>query len=118
MSERGDIEYLKDILEAIKRIQTFTRNMGQEDLLDDLKTQDAVLRNLEIIGEAVKNISSDVRSEYPDIEWRKISGMRDKIIHMYFGVNWDIVWDVIENELPKLKKEVQNCLKELEKEKN
>lgn len=114
MSERGDIEYLKDILEAIKRIRMFTENMDQEDLFDDIKTQDAVLRNLEIIGEAVKNISSEVRSEYADMEWKKISGMRDKIIHMYFGVNWDIVWDVIVNELPKLKKEVQNCLEDLE----
>ncbi len=91
----------------------FTRDMGQEDLLDDLKTQDAVLRNLEIIGEAVKNVSSDVKEEHPHTEWRKIGGMRDKIIHMYFGVNWDIVWDVIENKLPKLESDIQACLEDL-----
>lgn len=117
MSERGDLEYIKDILEAIHRIKDFTRGMNQEEVLEDLKTRDAVLRNLEIIGEAVKNISSETKAEHPDIEWKKIGGMRDKIIHMYFGVNWDILWDVIEEKLPELEKDVKTCLKELGEEK-
>jgi len=113
MSKRGDKESLEDILEAINRIELFTKGMGQEELLDDLKTQDAVLRNLEIIGEAVKNISIDIKDDNPQVEWRKIGGMRDKIIHMYFGVNWDIVWDVVENKLPKLEKDVHSCLEDI-----
>lgn len=102
MSERGDIEFLKDISEAIKRIDDYTKNMGYEDFLEDIKTQDAVVRNIEIIGEAAKNISLDFKYQHDDIEWRKIAGMRDKIIHFYFGVNLDIVWDVIQTKLPNL----------------
>ncbi len=116
MSDRGDLEYLRDILEATNRINDFTRGMDQEDVLEDLKTRDAVLRNLEIIGEAAKNISSETKDEYSTVEWKKISGMRDKIIHMYFGVNWDIVWNVIEEKLPELERDAENCLKKLEKE--
>ena len=114
MSKRGDPEYLKDILEAIYRIQTFIQGLDQEELLNDLKTQDAVLRNLEIIGEAVKNISPKLKEKYSDTDWKKIGGMRDKIIHLYFGVNWDIVLDVVYNKLPKLEKNIESCLKDLE----
>lgn len=114
MSKRGDRECLKDILEAIYRIQMFTQGLDREELLEDLKTQDAVLRNLEIIGEAVKNISSNVKQAHPDIDWRKIGGMRDKIIHMYFGVNWDIVLDVVYDKLPELEQNIESCLEDLE----
>ncbi len=102
MSKRGDIEFLNDIKEAIKRIEAYTKNTDYEIFFKDFKTQDAVVRNIEIIGEAVKNISSDIREKYSDIEWKKIAGMRDKIIHDYFGVNWDIVWDVIINNYQNL----------------
>ncbi len=86
---------LADIEGSIRRIRQYTTDLDYEMFLNDSKTQDAVLRNLEIIGEAVKSISDTLRNDHPEIEWRKIAGMRDKIIHFYFGVNWDIVWAVI-----------------------
>ena len=110
MSERGDTEFLKDIEEAIKRIIDYTYGMEYDDFLDDLKTQDAVLRNIEIIGEAGKNISSVLKEKHPEVEWKNIVGMRDKIIHFYFGVNWDIVWDVVKNKLPILFENIKQLL--------
>ncbi len=76
----------------------------------------AAARSLEIIGEAVKNISSDLKRKHKDVEWKKIAGMRDKIIHYYFGVNWNILWDVIQNKLPDLKSKFDYILKELNSE--
>lgn len=113
MSERGDIEFLKDISEAIKRIEAYTKNMDYEDFLNDIKTQDAVVRNIEIIGEAAKNISQDFKNQHEDIEWRKIAGMRDKIIHFYFGINLDIVWDVIQTKLPDLQIKTNKLIEKL-----
>lgn len=92
MSKRGDRESLSDIKEVIKRIKTYMEKIDYTKFLQDSKTQDAVVRNLEIIGEAVKNISTEIKKKNKDIEWKKIAGMRDKIIHFYFGVNLDIVW--------------------------
>ncbi|MDO9538372.1 MAG: DUF86 domain-containing protein [Thermoplasmata archaeon] len=112
MSKRGDIEFLKDVDEAIKRIMDYTYGIDYEDILEDTKTQDAVLRNMEIIGEAVKNTSSDFKQKHKKIEWKKIAGMRDKVIHFYFGVNWDIVWDVVNNKLPILGEEIMKLLEE------
>ncbi len=112
MSERGDVEFLKDIQEAIKRIESYTEDIGYNEFLKDLKTQDAVVRNIEIIGEAVKNLSSDFREKHDNIEWKKIAGTRDKIIHFYFGVNWDIVWDIIRNRLTALEEEIKEWIEE------
>ncbi len=77
MSRRGDREFLLDVLEACNRIISFTKGMSYEEFLKDLKTQDAVLRNIEIIGEAVKNVSTSLKKRYNEIEWRKIAGIRD-----------------------------------------
>ncbi|MHA1747540.1 MAG: HepT-like ribonuclease domain-containing protein [Promethearchaeota archaeon] len=107
MSRRGDREILKDILEAINRIETYTKNMNYEKFLGDIKPQDAVARNIEIIGEAVKNISSDFKRKHNNINWRSIAGTRDKIIHFYFGIKWDVIWDVVKNELLDLKEEIK-----------
>lgn len=102
MSERFDRDYLLDILEAARRAVTYCEGMTYAQFLDDTKTQDAVTRNLEIMGEAVKNLSGKTRARYPDVPWADIAGMRDRLIHDYFGVNWDIVWEVVKNELPQL----------------
>ena len=112
MSKRGDQEFLCDLIEAIKRIEVYIEKTSYEIFLDDMKTQDAVIRNLEIIGEAIKNLSDDLRLKYKDVEWKKVAGLRDRIIHYYFGVNWEIVWDVIENKLPELKSKIESILKE------
>ena len=76
--------------------------MNYEDFLNDIKTQDAVVRNLEIIGEATKNISNDFKEKYPQIPWKKLAGVRDRLIHHYFGINYDIVWVIVKEELPEI----------------
>ena len=103
MSKRADFELIDDIQEAIRRVEVYTKVMDYEQFLRDTKVQDAVVRNLEIIGEAVKNLSPDFRRKYKDLDWKRIAGFRDRVIHHYFGVNWDIVWDVVRHKVPELK---------------
>ncbi|AOT70559.1 HepT-like ribonuclease domain-containing protein [Geosporobacter ferrireducens] len=94
--------YIEDIITAIGKIRKYTTGMSKEDLIRNELVQDAVIRNLEVIGEAVKKIPDDIRINYKDIPWKKIAGLRDILIHEYFGVNMNIVWDVIENKLQPL----------------
>ena len=115
MPKRGNREFINDIKEAIERIKEYTKGMGYEQFLKDKKTQDAVVRNIEIIGEAAKNLSSDFRRKYSHLDWKKIAGMRDKIIHFYFGVKWDIVWAVIKDKIPTLSEQINNILNELKR---
>ncbi len=100
MSKRTDRECLADIQEAIRRIAFYIEGMCYEDFLADTKTQDAVVRNLEIIGEATKNLSEPLRAKYSHVPWKGMAGLRDRLIHHYFGVNFDIVWHIATNELP------------------
>lgn len=95
--------FIEDILVSIKKIQTYVESLSFEEFSHDEMRIDAVLCNLEIIGEAAGRISSDVREKYPDIEWRKIVGLRNVLIHEYSGVNLKIVRDIIENKLSPLK---------------
>ena len=102
--------YLEDILEAVQKIRAFTQGLSLAALSQDAKTLDAVIRNLEVIGEAVKRLPEPVKQQQPQMEWRKIAGLRDILIHEYFGVNVEVVWDVIEQKLPALGKAVQQLL--------
>lgn len=95
MSKRTDREFLSDILEAVRRIQAYTAGMTFVEFLGDTKTHDAVVRNLEIIGEAVKGVSSEVRERYPGVPWKSMAGVRDRLIHHYFGVSLDVVWEIV-----------------------
>jgi len=106
MSKREDAVVIQDIKEAIKRIMSYTVNMEYADFLQDYKTQDAVVRNIEILGEAVKLLSDEKKRNYPHVPWKDIAGTRDKLIHDYFGVNIDIVWDIAKNEIPYLFKQL------------
>ena len=101
--------YLLHIRDAISKIEEYTKD-GKDGFLNDQKTQDAVIRNLEIIGEAVKNIPPAFKNIYPDPPWREIAGMRDVLIHEYFGVDLKIVWGVVENNIPCLKNEIEQLL--------
>jgi uncharacterized protein with HEPN domain len=103
--------YLQDIVESCQKILRFTDGLNQSDLIRDEKTYDAVVRNLEIIGEAAKHISNELRKQLTGIEWRKIAGMRDLLAHVYFGIDNDILWDVIQNKIPQLAKSVSAFLK-------
>ncbi len=106
MSKRNDNELIEDIKLAINRILTYTENMNYESFSNDFKTQDAVIRNLEIIGEAAKLITENTKMRFPKIPWKDIAGTRDKLIHDYFGVNIDIVWEIIISDIPVLKREI------------
>lgn len=114
MPKRGDKEFLLDIIEAIKRIELYTKELSYQDFLKKIETQDAVVRNFEIIGEAVKNISKNLKTKYNNLQWKEIAGMRDKVIHFYFGVNWDIVWKAAKDSLPQLKEKIEGILKKIE----
>lgn len=95
--------YLDDILEAISRIHEYTVELDYESFRQDRKTQDAVIRNLEVIGEAASRLPESIRAAAPDVEWRKIIGLRNILAHEYFGVSLPIVWDVVQNKLDLLK---------------
>ncbi len=102
MFERTDQDYLCHIRDSAKRISFYINQMVKKDFLDDIKTQYAVIRNLEIIREASKNISDDLKNKYTEIPWKNLAGIRDKLIHHYFGINLDIAWEVTKKELPEL----------------
>lgn len=101
--------YLLHIRDALVKIVEFTTS-GKEAFFKDPKTQDAVIRNLEIIGEAAKNIPDDFRNKHPEISWKAVAGMRDKLIHDYFGVNLNTVWEVVDRDVPALRERVVSLL--------
>ena len=102
--------YLKHILDAICDIEQFMQGLSKEDFLKNREKQYAVLRGLEVIGEATKNLSRDLKKDCSEINWKDIAGMRDKLIHVYFGVNLSLVWKTVKEDLPTLKKQVQGLL--------
>ena len=112
-AERDSSAYLDDILGAIRNIESYTTGMTSEAFSTDMKTKDAVVRNLEVIGEAVKRIPADIRNAYPDIEWRPAAAMRDFLIHEYPEIDAQAVWDTIKTDLPSFKNGVERCLRDV-----
>ena len=106
--------YLKDILDNMERAEEFIGTLTYEEFSKDTKTSYAVVRCLEIIGEASKNIPGDIRRKYPDIPWKEMAGMRDKVIHFYFGLNFHKVWLVVKDDLPQIKLLIKKVLNDLE----
>ena len=115
MKKREYKDYLHDILDAVNDAESFVEGLSFEQFENDRKTLNAVVRSLEIIGEAAKNIPVAVREKYGKVPWKKMTGMRDKVIHAYFGVNTKTLWNTVKNDLPPLKQLVQKMLKDLEK---
>jgi len=98
--------YLEDIRQAIAKIQSYTVGLTRDAFDQDDRTIDAVIRNLQIIGEAAKMVPESVRANYPVVAWKKIAGLRDILAHQYFEVDLDIIWDVLKNKLPELEREL------------
>lgn len=107
---KDDKIYLKHILDTICDIEQFTQGLSKENFFKSKEKQYAVLRGLEIIGEATKNLSRELKKGCSEVNWNDIAGMRDKLIHVYFGVNLPIVWKAVKEDLPNLKKQVQQLL--------
>jgi uncharacterized protein with HEPN domain len=112
---KQNLPFLKHILDEINFLLKETKGLSFEDFISNELLKRGCSRSIEIIGEATKNLSTDFKKKYRDIEWEEIAGMRDKIIHFYFGVKWDIVWSVIKNKIPELKTKIETILKDLEK---
>jgi uncharacterized protein with HEPN domain len=102
MSIRTDSEFLLDILNSIDRIEEYCNGMTYNDFQKDLKTQDAVVRNIEVIGEAVGRLSEETKNQLVNVPWSKIKSTRNRLIHNYFGINLDILWSIIKEDLPEL----------------
>lgn len=111
MTKRSENLYLRDIVDSIQNIEKYTKNLSSKKFSNDRLVIDAVVRNLEIIGEAAKHVSKATKSAHPDVPWKEMTGMRNKVIHEYFGVDVDIVWETVENSLPTLGKSIQKLLK-------
>jgi len=102
--------HLEDVLEATAKIGRYTAGLSREAFSGDEKTIDAVIRNLEIIGEAVKKVPDEIRSKHPEVDWKKIAGLRDILIHEYFGIDLEIIWDIVQNKLPVLETQIKQIL--------
>jgi uncharacterized protein with HEPN domain len=107
--------YLNDILDAIRKIDKYTKHLSFNDFLENELVQDGVVRNLEVVGEAVKKIPENMRKSGSQIDWKKVAGLRDILIHEYFAVDLEIIWDVVVNKVPELKKVAIILLEELKK---
>lgn len=108
---RTSLQLLDDILESIDNIDEDTGGISFDDFSKDRRRRDAVIRNFQVIGEAIKNLPPELRERYPNTDWKKIAGFRDVLTHVYFGIKLTILWDNAKNELPSLKKEIRQILK-------
>ena len=115
MIGKFDLVYIKHILDSINAITDFSKGIGKEELISNRMKQSAIVREIEIIGEAVKNVSEDTKNRYRGIKWKEIAGTRDKMIHHYFGVDLDIILAIIKKDVPELKKGMLKIEKDLEK---
>ena len=97
--------FIEHILESIELIENYTANKTISDFIESVQLQDSIIRRIEIIGEAVKNLPAEVKSNYPDVPWKNIAGMRDVLIHKYFGIDLELTWQVVQKDIPDLKRE-------------
>lgn len=104
---REDRLFINDIVQACEKVGRYSAGVSRNQFIADDKTYDAVLRNLEIIGEAVKHLSVKFKEGHSQIEWRKIAGFRDMVVHEYFGLDTNILWDVVTNEVPRLQEQLR-----------
>jgi uncharacterized protein with HEPN domain len=108
--EKDDFAFVKHILESINAIEEFSEGINKDEFMSTRLKQSAIVREIEIIGEAVKNISEKIKKKYPEVEWKDIVGTRDKMIHHYFGVDLNIVWEIAKKDIPVLKVSIEKIL--------
>ena len=108
--------YLDDIADAIEKIENYVEGLSFEQFSEDSKTVDAIVRNFEIIGEATKRIPLETKDKYPQIPWKMMAGTRDKLIHEYFGVNLQVLWMAVKEDLPPVKGSIKSLLEKMDKE--
>jgi len=113
MNDKDDSAFIEHILESINAIKEFSKNISKKELISNRLKQSAIIREIEIIGEAVKNISENLKNKNREIEWKNIACTRDKMIHHYFGVDLNIIWGIIKKDLPVLEKQIKKIKKEL-----
>jgi len=113
MSKRSSRLLLEDLLLSIEKITEYTSGLSFDNFLEDSKTSDAVIRNFEIIGEAANRLPDEMKESFPEIDWYRIRGFRNRIVHDYMGIDYQMVWLIKENYLPKLKAQIQNILDRL-----
>jgi uncharacterized protein with HEPN domain len=111
--ERTYIDYVRDIVNEINRIENFIKNLSYDEFVKDEKTIYAVIRCFEVMGEAAKNIPKQIRDKYSILPWKRISGMRDKLIHEYFGVDYETLWQTIKKRIPEIKPSLGTILKDM-----
>ncbi len=113
MFKRETLLLLEDIQEAVQKISAYTSGMGFDDFIKDDKTIDAVVRNFEIIGEAANRVPEEFKIAHPEIEWRRMTGFRNRIVHEYFGIDYEMVWKIKEENLPLLNEFILQALENL-----
>jgi len=112
IEDKDPLVFIKHILENIKDVEVFTRYISKEEFFENKEKQNAVIRSIEVIGEAAKNLPDSFKDKYPEISWKDITGTRDKLIHYYFGVDLNAVWKVVKKNIPELKLQIEEILKE------
>lgn len=114
--KKDDSIYLRHIIDAFMQIEDYMDGVSHDEFFSDKLRQDGVIRQLEIMGEAARNVSEDLRNEYPQIPWRQMIGLRNRMIHAYFNVNLQIVWEIVQGDIPDLKRETNRILDNISKE--
>jgi uncharacterized protein with HEPN domain len=112
---KDDRVYLDHIIESLSKIDSYSKNLKLSEFVANTMVQDALIRQFEVIGEAAKNLSKTLRSNYPDIDWAKIAGMRNKLIHEYFDIDLNILWDSIQDDVPVLNGLIIRIIEDLDK---